>query len=127
MFPFQDYKIVETVITGQNSTNLRTVYTTEYPCLMWCEIEPGQVPGFNNEFKQCYYDITYTGDRTIEARTILFSSGFEAGFPPAGESGTQVGYCRQAGVPVRFNTADDDYSGTIRIHVLKLPNPSVAE
>lgn len=125
MFPFQDYKIVRTVITGSNTTSLRTVYTTEYPCLMWCEILPGEVAGFNGEAKSCYFDVTYTGDRTITSRTFLFGSGNQS-LPMPGVNGTVIGYCRQAGVPVIFNTTDDDYSGAVCIHILKLPDRSVA-
>ena len=119
---FLDYKVVETQISGQNSNNERVVYTTEYPCIMWCEIEDGQVPGFNQR-KFCYYDIAYTGDQSFTARTYIFGGGFSsAQFPAGATSGTVTGYCRKAGIPVIFDTGDDDYSGTIRIHIARLPD-----
>lgn len=112
-----DYKVVSTVLVGKDTSSIRTIYTTEYPCLLWIEIEPGQLPGFN-QAKECYYDVQYTGDRTATVRTYLFIT--DNIYTP----GNNVGYCPRSGIAVRFNTGDDDYSGIVRIHVMRLPTPT---
>lgn len=114
-----DYKVVTTVLSGLNSSQSRTIYTTEYPCLMWLEIDPGQLPGFNQP-QVCYFDITYTGDRNTLVRTYIWGNQ-DGGAGDNVRPGTVVGYCPRSGIPVVFKINDDDYSGIVKLHVMRLP------
>lgn len=116
-----DYKVVTANLSGNNSTNLRTVYTTEYPCMLFVEVKPGLLPGYFGR-QNCYFDINYTGNASYQVRTYLWGDTIGTGENAFNVGGTRVGYCPRAGVPVVFNTNDDDYGGSVRIHIMRLPS-----
>ncbi len=126
---FTDYRIQRTAINASNGSLIRTIYTTEYPCLVWCEVPLGELAGFNGTDHNCFFDIVYTGDNTQTHRTYIWGSdltqgNFGQGTDVVTPYGTIVGYCPRSGISVRFNTQDDDHSGFVNLHILRLPESS---
>lgn len=114
-FPFLDHKTVTVNWPGSNSNDEpATVYTTEYPCIVFYENTSS--PGFFEGYK-IYAEYNNSKGR-LESKTIY---GEWDGLSTFYEDVSNMVYLYKAGIPVKRVGRDDDGAATGTLHILRLP------